>query len=1551
MKVYAINLYKYFGILTILFFLSNSINAQITSYPYTEDFESGLSGWSIQSVNNSSWEYGTPSGVIINGAASGNNALATNLSGFYNNEEEGYVLSPVFDLTSLQNPRLQFNLFWNSEYKYDGVVLQSSIDSQVSWQNVGTLGSGTNWFNYDNIASTPGDSQEGWSGSLNTSEGSASWVTVKQFNLNQLEGENNVVFRLVFSSDQSVVDEGIGFDDFAIFDDDCYAGQDNTAYILCSDIDRTIVLNQYLTTNPSFFGYWTSLDGLDILFDDVVNFIGVSTGTYRFRYTIGAEPFPGSNCPGDSAEITVIVESALSAGEGPVAYDTCTGIYTEEDLFNAIAEASSPDPGGIWSPAITPGSNRYTYTIPASGNCPESSVEVIVYDIGQTVTSEPVPKIVNGNCYISQTINLNNFLALEAPSGGKWKSRGKDIVINDEDEVDFPDALPEEIEEYIFFYTYGSDCDIYEEEIIFEMTLDPIPNAGISKTVIENCYDFNTINLNKFMDADAATGGIWESLDGLTITNDNVIFPDTGAEEYLYSFIYTVENACNQFTEATINVQLYTTASTVTIPIPDSEFERYLIDSGIDSNLTPNNEILVSDLCGVTFMLIDSYNISNFSGLEFFTELTDFNLWNNQAISISEIDFSGNLELSDIEIYNSQNLMRINVNQNEKLTFLATADSGLNEIDVQYNINLEYLFLYNNAISNLNLDNNYYLKYLDIRNNPITEISLFNLGQLTNVYTSESGIETLNLSNNSLLTTLNCENSFSLTNVNLNNNANALLTTVDFQNCPNLNCILVDDVTYAETATGWNKDVATKYVDIVTGPIITTQAQNLTVQYNGEGLYQAEVDAWIAQNGNAEASTGNCGDISWTHVLDSYEAFDGLIVTTNTFYAYDIFGNEVSTTATLTFDNFPNSLIENETEEELCDIDTYNLLGLLNLDIFDSKFDNSNVSFIQIDGPPGAFVEVGLVDFPNIGPGQFTYGFKVQVYTELNIGDFLVKRINEAEYYINNVTIPYNAGSDGYIEWCGDEPLTLDDLFNSLGGLPDVLEGDASNYWTPSVFQGVGNYVYNPSADLPECGFETATVSVGLVLPDPPFYIEFTDDSPYKCGETITYDLNLLIPEYYSGGDWYDSSDNLIPNGEVDIMGNEIGSSIASFIYREDNHVCGFINNSDLSIFYNVSALSVGFDTEIPSCDGFYVKEVDLINGLGADPGGFWTPTIDPISVQSGTYTYSHGDCSEGVTSEITVLPLEIQNHAGDAVNSVELICPGDEISEPDLRWALTEFELAFPGGEWTDENDDLVVFPVTEEGLYTYTHVATACYPETSNSVTVSYGVCNNALNLKLFLEGAYDSNGLMKDDLRSSGMLPTTSPYVDGLTCNQSVFEVTGNDAIVDWVWIEIRDSVDLLTVISSTSALLQSDGDVVDIDGISPVTIDVLSGDYNVMISHRNHLGILSLNAVNFVGSSISIDFTNSSNLVIGGNNAISNLGSGKFGLFAGDYNGDGQIQNTDRNGVVPQRGLSGYLNADVNLNGEVQNTDITVSLNPNLGKGEQFTRHRLNAKRKN
>jgi len=109
---------------------------------------------------------------------------------------------------------------------------------------------------------------------------------------------------------------------------------------------------------------------------------------------------------------------------------------------------------------------------------------------------------------------------------------------------------------------------------------------------------------------------------------------------------------------------------------------------------------------------------------------------------------------------------------------------------------------------------------------------------------------------------------------------------------------------------------------------------------------------------------------------------------------------------------------------------------------------------------------------------------------------------------------------------------------------------------------------------------------------------------------------------------------------------------------------------------------------------------------------------------------------------------------------------------------------------------------------------------------------------------------------------------------------------------------------------------------------------------MISHRNHLGVLTADAYILDNCNVpSIDLTTDLNLVNGGSNGIKTMNNNYIALFAGDCNGDGQIQNIDRVEVIDILGGSGLSDGDIDMNGQIQNIDLNLKLIPNLGKGFQ------------
>ncbi len=260
-----------------------------------------------------------------------------------------------------------------------------------------------------------------------------------------------------------------------------------------------------------------------------------------------------------------------------------------------------------------------------------------------------------------------------------------------------------------------------------------------------------------------------------------------------------------------------------------------------------------------------------------------------------------------------------------------------------------------------------------------------------------------------------------------------------------------------------------------------------------------------------------------------------------------------------------------------------------------------------------------------------------------------------------------------------------------------------------------------------------------------------------------------------------------------------------------------------------------------------------------------------------------------------------------------------------------------------------------TTSGTYTNAGLTAAGCPKNDTLVLtiIPLGV---VVAPKAMLSGPYSVTELMmKDDLRSKGLIPTTEPYSaapfttafthvggGGETVSAAVLAVTGTDAIVDWVFVSLRDASNPATVIATQSALIQRDGDIVSAtDGTSPLTFNVSTGNYYVAVDHRNHLGIMTASAQALSTTVTALNLTNGSTplyLKPTGNNpapltgATKNQG-GVRTMYSGNCNvatlieakriNYGPAPTTDRAVMLSTLGatatVNGYTIFDVDMNG--------------------------------
>lgn len=220
--------------------------------------------------------------------------------------------------------------------------------------------------------------------------------------------------------------------------------------------------------------------------------------------------------------------------------------------------------------------------------------------------------------------------------------------------------------------------------------------------------------------------------------------------------------------------------------------------------------------------------------------------------------------------------------------------------------------------------------------------------------------------------------------------------------------------------------------------------------------------------------------------------------------------------------------------------------------------------------------------------------------------------------------------------------------------------------------------------------------------------------------------------------------------------------------------------------------------------------------------------------------------------------------------------------------------------------------------------------------------------VDLTVLLEGPF--NGMdMNTSLNSAGYLPLAQPF------NTNPWNYTGTEAVasipntdvVDWILVELRESTgDASTATSDSTIAMQAafllkDGSVTGTDGASMLNfVGTIDDNLYVVVWCRNHLGIMSQNALVENNLVYTYDFTTGANQVYGGLNAHKELAPGQWGMAGGDGNADRQVNNSDKVDVwTPTAGNSGYESGDFNMDGQVNNQDKVDVWEPNGGLGSQ------------
>ncbi len=273
--------------------------------------------------------------------------------------------------------------------------------------------------------------------------------------------------------------------------------------------------------------------------------------------------------------------------------------------------------------------------------------------------------------------------------------------------------------------------------------------------------------------------------------------------------------------------------------------------------------------------------------------------------------------------------------------------------------------------------------------------------------------------------------------------------------------------------------------------------------------------------------------------------------------------------------------------------------------------------------------------------------------------------------------------------------------------------------------------------------------------------------------------------------------------------------------------------------------------------------------------------------------------------------------------------------------------------------------------GVWSFLACRVASSPPDYNAVndqaTVDVAIQASArIFVRLYLEGAFrlartDTTGIdtsyMACRLRYQprngfcSLIPVYSPYADHRDA-EALDSDHLPERVVDWLYVQFRPGnsggygveIPLDSGANGISCFLRNDGALIDIHGEEGVLVPALPpGSYYIMITHRNHLKVMTASAVNtmhLTGYNFDqtekqyYDFTEAQDRYFTKSEhdqrgcALHSV-DGKWMIAAGDGDQGQQVENEDWDQWFGADGmLIGYFDCDYDLGGQVEGRDETL-----------------------
>ncbi|MEZ5196854.1 MAG: PKD domain-containing protein [Bacteroidales bacterium] len=281
-------------------------------------------------------------------------------------------------------------------------------------------------------------------------------------------------------------------------------------------------------------------------------------------------------------------------------------------------------------------------------------------------------------------------------------------------------------------------------------------------------------------------------------------------------------------------------------------------------------------------------------------------------------------------------------------------------------------------------------------------------------------------------------------------------------------------------------------------------------------------------------------------------------------------------------------------------------------------------------------------------------------------------------------------------------------------------------------------------------------------------------------------------------------------------------------------------------------------------------------------------------------------------------------------VNGVQTLLASDAVGYVQNQWY--QIDIYSISGQLALAIDGVKVFNV-DDNTFTTGKAGLFCSGNQSSYWDYYKVECRGSdVYLKAFLEGPY--NGMdMNTGLNNQLLIPLSNPYTSPPWnhLNTEGISAPPEATVVDWVLVEFRDapSAELAvpgTRIGTYAAFLLQNGDIVNPYNYGPIYLNYeINDNLFAVVYHRNHLSIMSAGPLIESDGNYTYDFTIGANQAYG-TGAQKDIGNGKYGMYAGDFNADGAINSADKSSIwFDDAGKFGYHQSDSNLDGEADNLD--------------------------